>query len=182
MSLNLPKLPKLWAPKKRKGRNSWRAERLRDCYDNVFSRQVGGLCDRVVKMRTDSLNGQTEDCFCVVRDDHSSKSKQEHIRHHRKHRPISADLVESFRPLVLYFATTEVTLLLLLLLPINTIIVGDIRYILLICRNGKSYRITHKHTAQGVLSSSLSMHWSSRPRETWNENTKEHKLHAKRTK
>jgi hypothetical protein len=47
---------------------------------------------------------------------------------------------------VIQFATTEVTLFVLLLLLINTSIGGDIWYVLLIWSNGKSYRITHTHT------------------------------------
>jgi len=56
-----------------------------------------GLCGRDVKMQTDSLKVQAEDGFSVARDDHSGKSKQEPVHHHRKYRLINADLVASFR-------------------------------------------------------------------------------------
>jgi hypothetical protein len=96
VSLNLPKLPKLRAPKKGRGGI---LDELND-YVTVMtmsSPDRGGLCGRDVKMRTDSLKGQTEDGFSVARDDHWSKSKQEHIHHHRKYRLINADPVASFR-------------------------------------------------------------------------------------
>jgi len=63
---------------------------------HVFSR-LGRLCSRDVKMRTDSLKGQTEDGFSVARDNHSRTSELQHTHHHRKYGLISVDLVASFR-------------------------------------------------------------------------------------
>jgi len=40
-----------------------------------------GLCGQDVKMRTDSLKGQKEDGFSAARDDHPSKSVQEHRKY-----------------------------------------------------------------------------------------------------
>jgi len=75
VSLSLPKLPKLRVPKKGRGRIP---DELSDyvTFMTMSSPDRRGLCGRDVKMRTDSLKGQTEDGFSFARDDRSSKSNQ----------------------------------------------------------------------------------------------------------
>jgi hypothetical protein len=179
--LSLPKLPKLRPHQKNvEGRNSWRAEQLRDCYDDVLPREGRSLRPRCELANRLAEGSKGRRLLYWPRRSFERINSGTH--HHRKSQTdqCRSDSIMEMLAMTLQSATTELTLLLLLLLFMYRVLSKTFGMFYWNDSTGSPMGL-HRHI-RGVLSSSISTRLSSGRKETYNGVTKGTKLHAKRTK